>query len=147
MMITPNKNYNKINFKNLNSLLKSNIVKTKKMFSIRDSISNSLQIPLRQILYLSFGKIRGLANRALVTKNFMIFVLKMKKNHGSDFTIKWLKCCYVSLQKSLGKDCLESMRDLEPNLPLPRLINGIPAVISAEDRKLIREMDSRIIIY
>lgn len=146
-MITPNKNYNKKNFKNLNSLLKSNIVKTKKMFSIRDSISNSLQIPLRQILYLSFGKIRGLANRALVTKNFMIFVLKMKKNHGSDFTIKWLKCCYVSLQKSLGKDCLESMRDLEPNLPLPRLINGIPAVISAEDRKLIREMDSRIIIY
>lgn len=147
MKITPNKNFNKKNFKNLNSLLKSNIVKTKKMFSIRDSISNSLQIPLRQILYLSFGKIRGLANRALVTKNFMIFVLKMKKNHGSDFTIKWLKCCYVSLQKSLGKDCLESMRDLEPNLPLPRLINGIPAVISAEDRKLIREMDSRIIIY
>lgn len=134
-------------YKNLNSLLKSSIVKTKKMFSIRDSISNSLSIPLRQIQYLSFGKIRGLANRALITKNFMTFVLKMKKNHGADFTIKWLKCCYVALQKSLGKDCLESMRDLEPNLPLPRLINGIPAIISSADRKLIREMDSRIIIY
>lgn len=71
----------------------------------------------------------------------------MKKNHGADFTIKWLKCCYVALQKSLGKDNLESMRDLEPNLPLPRLINGIPAIISPVDRKLIREMDSRIIIY
>nr|URY18743.1 RNA-dependent RNA polymerase [Erysiphe necator associated mitovirus 35] len=117
------------------------------MFSIRDSISNSLSIPLRQIQYLSFGKIRGLANRALITKNFMTFVLKMKKNHGADFTIKWLKCCYVALQKSLGKDNLESMRDLEPNLPLPRLINGIPAIISSADRKLIREMDSRIIIY
>lgn len=134
-------------YKNLNSLLKSSIVKTKKMFSIRDSISNSLSIPLRQIQYLSFGKIRGLANRALMTRDFMTFVLKMKKNHGSDFTIKWLKCCYVALQKSLGKDNLESMRDLEPNLPLPRLINGIPAIISAGDRKLIREMDSRIIIY
>lgn len=134
-------------YKNLNSLLKSSIVKTKKMFSIRDSISNSLSIPLRQIQYLSFGKIRGLANRALITKNFMTFVLKMKKNHGADFTIKWLKCCYVALQKSLGKDNLESMRDLEPNLPLPRLINGIPAIISSADRKLIREMDSRIIIY
>nr|UNI72652.1 MAG: RNA-dependent RNA polymerase [Botrytis cinerea mitovirus 3] len=134
-------------YKNLNSLLKSKIVKTKKMFSIRDSISNSLSIPLRQIQYLSFGKIRGLANRALITKNFMTFVLKMKKNHGADFTIKWLKCCYVALQKSLGKDNLESMRDLEPNLPLPRLINGIPAIISSADRKLIREMDSRIIIY
>lgn len=134
-------------YKNLNSLLKSTIVKTKKMFSIRDSISNSLSIPLRQIQYLSFGKIRGLANRALITRDFMTFVLKMKKNHGADFTIKWLKCCYVALQKSLGKDNLESLRDLEPNLPLPRLINGIPAIISSGDRKLIREMDSRIIIY
>ncbi|CEZ26298.1 RNA dependent RNA polymerase [Botrytis cinerea mitovirus 3] len=134
-------------YKNLNSLLKSSIVKTKKMFSIRDSISNSLSIPLRQIQYLSFGKIRGLANRALITRDFMTFVLKMKKNHGADFTIKWLKCCYVALQKSLGKDNLESLRDLEPNLPLPRLINGIPAIISSNDRKLIREMDSRIIIY
>nr|QJT73703.1 RNA-dependent RNA polymerase [Botrytis cinerea mitovirus 3] len=134
-------------YKNLNSLLKSSIVKTKKMFSIRDSISNSLSIPLRQIQYLSFGKIRGLANRALITRDFMTFVLKMKKNHGADFTIKWLKCCYVALQKSLGKDNLESMRDLEPNLPLPRLINGIPAIISPNDRKSIREMDSRIIIY
>nr|CEZ26302.1 RNA dependent RNA polymerase [Botrytis cinerea mitovirus 3] len=134
-------------YKNLNSLLKSTIVKTKKMFSIRDSISNSLSIPLRQIQYLSFGKIRGLANRALITRDFMTFVLKMKKNHGADFTIKWLKCCYVALQKSLGKDNLESLRDLEPNLPLPRLINGIPAIISSGDRKLIREMDGRIIIY
>lgn len=134
-------------YKNLNSLLKSTIVKTKKMFSIRDSISNSLSIPLRQIQYLSFGKIRGLANRALITRDFMTFVLKMKKNHGADFTIKWLKCCYVALQKSLGKDNLESLRDLEPNLPLPRLINGIPAIISSGDRKLIRDMDGRIIIY
>jgi hypothetical protein len=76
-----------------------------------------------------------------------MLVLKLNKNHGADFTIKWLKACYVTLQKALGDDKLKSLRDLEPGLPLPRLINGFPAVIGSKDRDLIRKGHSGVTIF
>jgi len=53
----------------------------------------------------------------------------------------------VSLQKSLAGDKLESMRALEPKLPLPRLINGIPAYIKSRDRQMIKEGKVSVIIF
>jgi hypothetical protein len=53
----------------------------------------------------------------------------------------------VALQKSLAGDKLESMRALEPGLPLPRLINGIPAFIKSRDREMIREGKTSVIIF
>jgi len=53
----------------------------------------------------------------------------------------------VALQKALGDDRLKSLRDLEPGLPLPRLINGFPAVIGSKDRDRIRRGDARVTIY
>nr|UPW42220.1 MAG: putative RNA dependent RNA polymerase [Inner Mongolia grassland mitovirus 8] len=137
--------------KNLNKLnilaIKSKFQRSVKMFTIKDSIFDSLSVPLRQIMHLSFGRIRDLSSRARVTKNFLSLVLKLHKNHGTDFTIKWLKACYVALQKALGEDKLKSLRDLEPGLPLPRLINGFPAVIGSKDRDLIRKGHLGTTIY
>lgn len=136
---------------NLNQLnilaFKQKFQKSVKVFTIKDNIFDTLSIPLRQITYLSFGRISNLVNRVKVTSDFINLMLKIKKNHGDDFTIKWLKACYVSLQKSLGNDHLASLRDLEPNLPLPRLINGIPACIKSRDRQLIRDGSKSMIIY
>lgn len=103
------------------------------------------QTSLRSLLNL-FGKANGLAlsrfdrlkERVRVSHNFLVFLLKVKKHHGTNFTIKWLKCCSVALQKACGGDPVKSLRELEPNMPLPRLINGFPAYISKGDRKLIR---------
>lgn len=134
---------NKISIK----AFQSRIQKSIKTFTIQESILDSLSVPLRQIHHLAFGRIRDLASRATVTKNFLMLVLKIKKNHGSDFTIKWLKACYVALQKSLGDDHLSSLRELEPGLPLPRLINGLPAVIGSKDRDLIRKGHTGVTIY
>lgn len=53
----------------------------------------------------------------------------------------------MALQKYLGDDCVQSLRDLEPNLPLPRVINGLPAYIKARDRSRIREGDRSTIIF
>nr|UYL94482.1 MAG: RNA-dependent RNA polymerase [Leptosphaeria biglobosa mitovirus 5] len=140
------KKQNKLN--NLNILaFKQKFQKSVKVFTIKDNIFDTLSIPLRQITYLSFGRISNLVNRVKVTSDFINLMLKIKKNHGDDFTIKWLKACYVSLQKSLGNDHLTSLRDLEPNLPLPRLINGIPACIKPRDRQLIRDGSKSMIIY
>jgi hypothetical protein len=88
---------------------------------------------------LSLGRFDRLKERIRVSNNFIIFVLKLKKHHGAEFTIKWLKSCSVALQKAVGGDPMKSLRTLEPAMPLPRLINGFPAYINKSDRKLIRQ--------
>jgi len=50
-----------------------------------------------------------------------------------------MKSCGVALQKYLGGDALHSLRDLEPNLSFPRLINGLPSIIPGKARRAIRE--------
>jgi hypothetical protein len=47
----------------------------------------------------------------------------------------------------MGGDPLPTLRVLEPGLPLPRLINGLPAFIQSRDRKLIKEGHRGIIIF
>jgi len=79
--------------------------------------------------------------------NFFNTVVRMQRNHGSFFTVKWLKSNQVALQKYLGNDKLSSLRDLEPNIPLPRLINGCPAIINRQDRLLIRNGNVNIMRF
>lgn len=58
-----------------------------------------------------------------------------------------MKSNQVALQKYLGNDKLSSLRDLEPNIPLPRLINGCPAIINRQDRLLIRNGNVNIMRF
>jgi hypothetical protein len=102
---------------------------------------------LPKILILSFNKVSGIRGRLVIANNFIQFVFKMNKNHGSTFTIKWLKACTVSLQKWLGDDKVGSLRDLEPNLPLPRVINGCPSIINRQDRSLMKNGNVSIIRF
>jgi len=44
--------------------------------------------------------------------------------------------------KYIAGDRLTSLRALEPNIPLPRLINGCPAIINKRDREMIRAGNS-----
>jgi len=93
------------------------------------------------------GRISGLRNRVILVQRFFSMLLLMKANHGTDFTIKWLKACYVSLQKAQAGDNLSSLRALEPGLPLPRLINGLPAFIKSQDRTEIKRGNVPIIRF
>jgi hypothetical protein len=77
------------NTKQINILaFKSKYQSVSKMFTIRESISRSLSVPLRQIMNLSFGRVANLASKVKVTSDFLALILKIKKNHGDDFTIK-----------------------------------------------------------
>lgn len=53
----------------------------------------------------------------------------------------------MALQKYIGGDRISSLRILEPNLPLPRLINGCPAIINRADRLLIRSGSNSLIRF
>lgn len=62
----------------------------------------------------------------------------MRKHHGELTTIKYLKASQLSVQKAIGKDRIKSLRDIEADLPLPRLTtSGLPRIIPLGDRRAI----------
>jgi hypothetical protein len=112
------------------------------------NLSNSTFAPhWRRLLVLTMGRSTGLRNRCIIISNFISFLIEFKSNHGQQLTVKYLKACYVALQKALAGDKLKSLRSLEPDIPLPRLINGFPAMIGSKDRALIRQGHVRIIVF
>jgi hypothetical protein len=125
----------------------SRVVRKSKLLTISPKLASSLRYNLRQMLYLAFGKKRMLLTRTRQVFDFLNFLVKMKENHGVNFTVAWMKACYVALQKSLGKDNMKSLRDLDPELPLPRLINGVPSIIGSLDRDQIRRGNQKVIIF
>lgn len=67
--------------------------------------------------------------------NFGLHLMKLNKNHGATLTVKYLKACQLALQKKVAGQPLKSLRDLEPDLPLPRLSkSGLPAIIGLRHR-------------
>lgn len=117
------------------------------MLPLDSKLLSTLKMDLLSLLKLNMNKISGISGRLRITHNFFQFILKMNRNHGSIFTVKWLKACTVALQKALGEDKISSLRVLEPNLPLPRCINGYPAIINKQDRHLIRDGNVQIIRF
>jgi len=130
-------------FKNKILLFRAKSVRLEKMFPV-SQIRRALPINLQKIVILSMNRSSSLSDRIRIASNFFQSVIKMNKHHGSFFTVKWLKANQVALQKYLGDDRLNSLRDLEPNLPLPRLINGCPAIINRHDRSLIRSGNANL---
>lgn len=117
------------------------------------SLSNKLigtdrfRIALRTMFYLALSRTVGLAYRANSAHSFLHFLLKIQQDHGTKFTIKWLKAGYVAIQKELGNDGMESLRVLDPELPLPALASRLPRVIPAADRAEIRNGNVAVIRF
>lgn len=109
-----------------------------KMIPITQNLGATLALPLKMNLILSQGRRSRLVRRANQTKNYLVLVLKLWRQHGSAFTIKWLKACSVALQRKIGDNPMRSLRAIDKDLPLPRLTNGVPRFINPLDRGLIR---------
>jgi len=133
-------------FKNKLLLFRAKSIRLEKMFPVSE-IRRALPINLAKIVSLSMCRAGSLSERVRIGFNFFSFVIKLNRNHGSTFTVKWLKANQVALQKYLGGERLTSLRALEPNLPLPRLINGFPAIINRTDRHLIRSGSKSLIRF
>jgi len=69
---------------------------------------------------------------------FITLVFRVYTHHGSSFTIKWLKASHMAVQKKISSVPFRSLREIEPDLPLPRLVNGLPSFIGTMDRSAIR---------
>jgi hypothetical protein len=132
---------------NILDVIRTKYVQVIKMIPLSNNIGSKLSLPLRMNSYLAMQKRTGLAARVNSTRRFIAFVLHLWSNHGSAFTIKWLKASAVALQKYLGDDRLMSLRTIDKDLPLPRLTNGLPRYISISDRVQIRKGDIRFIRF
>jgi hypothetical protein len=118
-------------------MLKSRSHRSDKLFPLNRL--DSLFPYYAKINSLALGRTERLKDRIRITHNLFLHVKHMSKHHGEVYTVKWLKASSVALQKYLAGDPISSLRKLEPKLPLPRLINGCPAIINRRDRQLMRQ--------
>jgi len=70
----------------------------------------------------------------------------MTYRHDSIFTVKYLKAAQLAIQKKIAGQPFLSLREIEPDLPLPRLSkSGLPIIIGTRDRRAICSGSPRII--
>jgi hypothetical protein len=70
----------------------------------------------------------------------------MTRRHGPEFTVKYLKACNLAVSKFLAGQPMKSLREIEPDLPLPRLSSsGLPSIIGTRDRRSLYVRDLKII--
>jgi hypothetical protein len=141
-----------INMKNnfsidLLSLLKSKYIKTFKTVPLTDKIGLKLFNALTMNNVLSQGRVVKLALRVKHTNLFLAFILKYKKYHGDEATVKWIKAGLVSIQKELGQDRMKSMIILGIPHNMSLLQRGLPRIIPASSRLLMRRGDVKEIRF
>lgn len=117
------------------------------------SLSNSFEL---LALFRTFGfriinaigfKARGYATRLNFLLKFFHYVLYMNKKHGSEFVVAFLKAGQLAISKKVANNRVKTLREINPDLPLPRLVNGLPSIIPVSDRVLIRSGCSSVIRY
>lgn len=84
-------------------------------------------------------------SRFRMLHNFGKFLIKMTKNHGDMYTVKYLKASQLCIQKKLAGQPFKSMREVEPDYNFPRLSkSGLPVIIKLQDRSAICNNSPRI---
>jgi hypothetical protein len=87
-------------------------------------------------------------SRFTLIHNFGVYLLRLYKRHGSTYVVKFLKASQLALQKKIAGQPLSSLREIEPDYPLPRLSkSGLPLCIKENDRSSICVGSVRIIRF
>jgi hypothetical protein len=78
---------------------------------------------------------------------FFNYILYLRRKNGSEFVVAFLKAGQLAISKKLANSKVKSLREINPDLNLPRLTNGLPAIIPAPDRALMMKGSSTVIRY
>jgi len=99
-----------------------------------------------KIIKLCIHKRSKLVPKLRMLHNFGRYLLYLNKHHGSLFVVKYLKAAQLSIQRKLAGQPFSSLREIEPDLNLPRLAKcGLPAIIGTKDRKAILSGSTQVI--
>lgn len=117
-------------------------------YSLGGDLKTSIRPFIMEIWRIAKICFKGdIGNRIRLFNNFYLKIRRIEKNHGTMYTIKYLKACQVSIQRVIAKSPYRTLRELEPDLPFPRLYSGLPSIIPLTDRKLIRSNHKGVIRY
>lgn len=79
-----------------------------------------------------------LNHRSRQLNNFGNHLLSLKRRHGATYVVHYLKCSQLAVQKGISKDQINSLRELNPSFPFPRLSrSNLPKIIPLSDRRSI----------
>jgi hypothetical protein len=99
---------------------------------------NALRTYSWKLVSLCMGSKSKTLNRTRFFYNFGKYLLVMNKRHGSTYVVKYLKASQLAVQKVIAGQPFKSLREIEPDLPLPRLSrSGLPVIIGTRDRRAI----------
>lgn len=89
---------------------------------------------------------KKIINRIRLFHKFGLYLASMTRKHGLEFTVKYLKACNLAISKVIAGQAFTSLREIEPDLPLPRLSSsGLPVIIGTRDRRSIVQGSCKII--
>lgn len=108
------------------------------------SLGNCLQLPALvksigwRLVFICFDRLGKVKHRLHLLTIFVQVIFKMKKNHGEDYVVQYLKTSQLALQRRVGNHKTRSPRELNSKLPLPKYVNsGLPRIIPKDDRRAI----------
>jgi len=95
-----------------------------------------------------FGRQGRTSFRSRQIHNFFNYILRMNRRHGGKYVVSYLKFSQLAIQKALAGQKLGSLREVEPNLSLPRLTSsGLPRYIPLQDRRALLSNSKSIIRF
>jgi len=92
-------------------------------------------------------KLGGYTTRLNFMLKFFHYLIYLNKKHGSKFVVAFLKAGQLAISKKIAGNRVKSLREINPDINLPRLTNGLPSFIPPSDRVLIRKGSSTVIRY
>lgn len=85
-------------------------------------------------------------SRLQILTRFGDMLLRLTRHHGPRFVVKYLKALTVALQRFIGGQPLSSLREIEPDLPLPRLATcGLPTFIPLRERLELKKLTPSVV--
>jgi hypothetical protein len=110
------------------------------------SLSSLLQRFSFKIVSLSLRRSKKLAPRIRLYHKFALYLYSLNRRHGSVYVVKYLKACSLAISKAIAGTPFKSLREIEPDLPLPRLSkSGFPIIIGTRDRRSLGARDNKVI--
>lgn len=95
---------------------------------------------------ITLKSVRKAKARIRLYHKFATYLSVLNRRHGAEFVVKYLKACNLALSRFVAGNPVKTLRELEPDLPLPRLTrSGLPVIIGTRDRRSLHSKSPKVI--